>query len=174
MRGDESIEGRWLYIQFSAESIGDTPLGVGAGGFPVAFRQSSFDQFYRYYNQSYNEDPQGRSAHNMFLEVAVEIGVIGGLVFLLVVAFALYENRRTARHLRERGSIRLRAANDAVFLGLFGFAFAGLFLSAQYEKTLWLFLALVPVLKNLAYEGEIFVPDLRKLRRALARRGRPA
>ena len=29
-------------------------------------------------------------------------------------------------------------------------------------------------LKNLAYEGEVFAPDLRKLRRALARRERPA
>ena len=66
----------------------------------------------------------------------------------------------------------LGAANDALFVGLTAFSFASLFLSAQYDKTLWLLLALVPVIRNLAWEGEVAMPDARKLRRALARRGR--
>jgi hypothetical protein len=88
------------------------------------------------------------------------------------IGYAIFEGVRSGRHLREKGDAFLLSANNAAVLGLASFSFAGVFLSAQYEKTLWLFLALIPALKNLAYEGEVFAPDLRKLRRALARRGR--
>jgi len=171
MRGDESIRGRWLYVQFGKESLLERPLGVGAGAFPIAFRESRFNQEYRYYDLDPNQE-QGRSAHNMYLEVAVESGILGGLLLVGMIGYALLEGTRTSRHLREKGDRFLLAASQATTLGLLSFAFAGVFLSAQYEKTLWLFLALTPVVKNLAYEGEVFMPDLKKLRRALARRGR--
>ena len=78
----------------------------------------------------------------------------------------------TTKAATEARATQPTAASTAITIGLVGFAFASLFLSAQYEKTLWLFLALIVVLKNLAYEGEAFRPDLRKLKRALARRQR--
>jgi O-antigen ligase len=171
MEGDESIRGRWLYVQYGGEAVLESPLGVGAGAFPVAFRQSRYDQMYRYYDLETGQE-KGRSAHNMYLEVSVESGLLGGALFTGMIVFALYESRRTGRHLRRKGEPWLRAANESASMGLVSFAFAGLFLSAQYEKTLWLLVALIPVTKNLAWEGEVFVPDLKKLRRALARRER--
>lgn len=172
MEGDESIRGRWLYVQYGREAVMEHPVGVGAGAFPVAFRQSRFNSLYSYYNVEAGEQ-QGRSAHNMYLEVAVESGILGGLLLATMIAFALFESLRTERHLvrKDERDAWLIAANRAAAIGLGSFAFAGLFLSAQYEKILWLMLALVPVLRNLAWEGEVFAPDMRKLRRALARRG---
>jgi O-antigen ligase len=167
--GDESLRGRMLYVEYGSEAVLESPLGVGAGSFPVAFRQSAYNQMYTYYDTQQGDSPQGRSAHNMYLEVAVETGLLGGALFLGLVVFALFENVRTGRHIREKGDDYLLAANQTIGVALASFAFAGLFLSAQYEKILWLLLALVPVMKNLGYEGEIFMPDLRKLRRALAR-----
>ncbi len=171
IEGDESIRGRWLYVEFGREAVFESPLGVGAGAFPIAFAQSSQNQEYRYYGLEPGEQ-QGRSAHNMYLEVSVEMGLLGGFLFFCMIVFALYESRRVGRHLDEKDDAFLATANAAVAISLAGFAFSGLFLSAQYEKTLWLFLALVPTIKNLSYEGEVFVPDMRKLRRALARRGK--
>ena len=171
MEGDESIRGRWLYVEFGRDAVFDSPLGVGAGAFPIAFGRSAQNREYRYYGLEPGEQ-QGRSAHNMYLEVSVETGLIGGLLFACMILFALYESRRIGRHLDEKDEPFLQVANAATGISLAGFAFSGLFLSAQYEKTLWLLLALVPALKNLAYEGEVFVPDMRKLRRALARRGK--
>lgn len=172
--GDESLRGRMLYVEYGSEAVRESPLGVGAGSFPVAFRQSSYNQMYTYYDTDQGEKSQGRSAHNMYLEIAVEMGLLGGALFLGLVIFAFYENVRTGRHIREKGDGFLLAANQTVGVALAAFCFAGLFLSAQYEKILWLLLALVPVMKNLGYEGEIFMPDLRKLRRALARHGQEA
>lgn len=171
MEGDESIRGRWLYVQYGREAVLEAPVGVGAGAFPVAFRKSRYDQMYRYYNLEEGQE-KGRSAHNMYLEVSVETGLLGGILFTGMILFALYESRRTGRHLREKDEPWLMAANESVGMGLAAFAFAGLFLSAQYEKTLWLLLAMVPASRNLAWEGEVFVPDMKKLRRALARRQR--
>jgi O-antigen ligase len=156
LAGDESLRGRALYVEFGRESIQAAPMGVGAGSFPVAFRQSRFNQFYRYYDLEHGEGRQGRSAHNMFLEVAVENGFVGGLLFVGLIGFALYEGLRTRKQLIEHPGERspyLRSANAAVWIALVAFSFAGLFLSAQYDKTLWLLLALIPVLRNLAYRA---------------------
>jgi len=172
MRGDESVRGRWLYVQFGSEAVRENPFGVGAGAFPIAFRDSRFDQMYHYYDMERGDVQRGRSAHNMFLEVGVETGILGGVIFASMILFALYENRKTAGRVGRTGRRDLGAANDALFVGLTAFSFASLFLSAQYDKTLWLLLALVPVIRNLAWEGEVAMPDARKLRRALARRGR--
>lgn len=169
MQGDESIRGRWLYVEFSQESVQRNPMGVGAGAFPIAFRDSRFNQEYRYYNLDPGQE-QGRSAHNMYLEVLVEGGVLGGLLFIAMVVFAQVECVRVARFLARKKKPFERAACWSIAVALVAFCFSGLFLSAQYEKQLWLLLALVAVGKNLAYEGEEVLPDFGSLHSRIARR----
>ena len=74
-------------------------------------------------------------AHNTYLEYAAELGVPALLIFLgvLVSTFLLLEKvrRRAADSFFRRAALGLQA-------GLVGFAGAGFFFSAEYEKPFWL------------------------------------
>lgn len=76
-----SIEARKTIIEDAWEIFWDHPLGIGVGAFP-AVRQLRFGR--------------SQDTHNLYLEVATNVGIQGLLVFLLLV-FAML---RTLRKLR--------------------------------------------------------------------------
>lgn len=75
-------------------------------------------------------------AHNMFIEVAAELGLPALLVFLGIFWFTY----RTLGKLRRSSSTHplIRETASALQAGLVGFAVAGCFVSAEYEKTSWM------------------------------------
>lgn len=81
-------------------------------------------------------------AHNMFVEVAAELGLIGLLVILLI----LFQAWRQLRHLRQRaqsfGDLRQAMLWECAGIGLIVFAVSALFVHAQYRKEWWLLLGL--------------------------------
>jgi len=87
-------------------------------------------------------------AHNMFIEVAAELGLPALMIFLAMIWFTY----RTLGKLRRSSSthplIRMTAA--ALQAGLLGFAVAGSFVSAEYQKTSWMGFALMFCLMPLA------------------------
>jgi O-antigen ligase len=87
-------------------------------------------------------------AHNMFIEVAAELGLPALLVFLGIFWFTY----RTLGRLRRSSSTHLLIRETAAALqaGLVGFAVAGSFVSAEYAKTSWMGFALMFCLLPLA------------------------
>jgi len=87
-------------------------------------------------------------AHNMFIEVAAELGLPALLVFLGIFWFTY----RTLGKLRRSSSTHplIRETASALQAGLVGFAVAGCFVSAEYEKTSWMGFALMFCLMPLA------------------------
>jgi O-antigen ligase len=89
-------------------------------------------------------------AHNMYLEVLAEEGVIGLALFSAIIVFSLGCALRAAKEFvrrRDRGGEILARA---LAIGLIGMLAADFFLSQQYSKQLWLLLALGPALLSVA------------------------
>jgi O-antigen ligase len=87
-------------------------------------------------------------AHNMFIEVAGELGLPALLIFLGIFWFTY----RTLGKLRRSSSTHplIRETAAALQAGLVGFAVAGSFISAEYQKTSWMGFALMFCLMPLA------------------------
>jgi O-antigen ligase len=87
-------------------------------------------------------------AHNMFIEVAAELGLPALMIFLAMFWFTY----RTLRKLRRSSSTHslIRQTAAALQAGLLGFAVAGSFVSAEYQKTSWMGFALMFCLMPLA------------------------
>jgi len=87
-------------------------------------------------------------AHNMFIEVAAELGLPSLMIFVSIFVFAFLALGR----IRKKRSLPpfLRDAATALRAGLIGTAIAGCFVSAEYQKTTWMCFALVACLTPLA------------------------
>jgi O-antigen ligase len=118
--------------------IGENPI-VGVG--PLNFKELS---------TLYTGLDQGNIAHNSFLEIAAEFGLPALAVFLLLVTSAVSTFER-ASHLGGSAEGReLAGWAEGLRAGLIGFLVAGFFISAQYEKVLWLAVFLSVVVGALA------------------------
>lgn len=150
-----SSSGRSGEWRIGLRMFGNHPLdGVGLGNFGVVEPS--------YATQDLNLErvrfvvTDRQRVHNTYLEVAAELGIAGLLAFLAVLGVAL----RAAG----RGVAGLARARDALepwvrglVAGALGMLGAYFFLSAQWEKQLWLVLALlaaVPALARARADGE--------------------
>ncbi|MGA3315828.1 MAG: O-antigen ligase family protein [Candidatus Korobacteraceae bacterium] len=81
-------------------------------------------------------------AHNAYLEIAAEMGIPIFLVFVALLGSTFRSLARTRRRCLANGPEWLSAMALAMQAGLTGACVAIFFVSGQYEKLLWLFLAL--------------------------------
>lgn len=115
-------------------------FGVGIGNFLYRYPEySSYDP----------RGPQQRVAHNTFLEVAAEQGMVGLLVFLSLL-WVTYRYLRTAAIAAQERRLYFTAhLAKALQLGLLGFLAGSFFLTAHLSKSLWLLFGLAVVMHNI-------------------------
>lgn len=83
---DRSTARRISYIDVSLSLIAKAPLlGSGVGSFPKAFAESNYSKIFM---TSQELSPLYRRAHNSYLEVLAELGLIGFFMFASVHAIA--------------------------------------------------------------------------------------
>ncbi|MGW6444081.1 O-antigen ligase family protein [Lentzea sp. NPDC055074] len=129
---------RMLRWQAASRMLADDPvLGVGPGG---------FRQQYAAAGNNAEIDEQTPVAHNLFLEVAAELGVPG---FVLLVAFVAVGFVASERALR-RGTDWREAV--AVQAGLIAVLVASIFLSEQYYLPLWSLVAIAVAIERRSVE----------------------
>ena len=114
--------------------IADSPL-IGVG--PLNFKSLS---------TLYTGLDQGNIAHNSFLEIAAEFGVPALVVFVLLLVATFRTLGRATRATGSPEARELAGWAEGLRSGLIGFLVAGCFISAQYEKVLWLSVFLTIVL----------------------------
>ncbi|MBI1289158.1 MAG: hypothetical protein GC178_16450 [Flavobacteriales bacterium] len=80
---------RWVYTQVGWEIFKEHPIfGVGTGDISLAYRS-------KYAENSHNLEPRFQGiAHNEFLAVAIVLGVLGLIVFLLMLGYPTWLYRR--------------------------------------------------------------------------------
>ena len=89
-------------------------------------------------------------AHNLYLEVLAELGIVGLALFLGVAGASLWCSVRAASMFDSGGWDGLSLIARAVAIALISTAAADFFLAAEYSKLLWLLLALGPAMLALA------------------------
>lgn len=93
---------------------------------------------------------QPKVAHNIYLHVQAEMGIVGLVAFLLILGFSLRCTLRAAWAFQRRGDPSMELLSRAVFVGLIGMLSADFFASEQFSKQLWLLLGLGPALLAMA------------------------
>ncbi|ONI80863.1 polymerase [Saccharothrix sp. ALI-22-I] len=126
---ETNVDTRELRWQAAARMVADNPvLGVGPGGFRAEYPAASHNA---------EIDEQSPVSHNMYLEVAAELGVPGFALFAALLVLAAVTSERV-----------LRATTDplpilAVQAALIAVVVASTFLSQQYYLPLWSLVAVV-------------------------------
>jgi O-antigen ligase len=129
--------------------IADHPvLGVGAGNFPIVAPQYATEPINLPFARLVVDTP--KVAHNTYLGVFADLGIVGLLAFVVIVLSALFLARRATRYFARSGEVELELLCRAVFVGLVGMLAAFVFLSGEYEKQLWLLIGLAVALYGLA------------------------
>ncbi len=144
---DASSEGRVEAWKKGVRMVSDRPLfGVGAGCFGFASAEDYSTSRMRSY----------LNAHNLFVQLFAETGLVGGAAFLGFLTIAMATNRRAARMFRSRGTAwRFEAgALDGLMAGFVFLLAASIFGHSLYRSTWYIFAAAGLALYRLAVTTE--------------------
>lgn len=114
--------------------IADRPFtGVGLTSFGPAF--PSYSEFHP------------REAHNTFLQISAESGLIAGFSYLAIVGFSLFALWRNGQRFRQRGASitdnRLYLLNETILVAFAGLSVCSVFLSHQIFEMFYFLCAMV-------------------------------
>lgn len=124
---DPTLFRRTTYLTVGFDLFGESPVwGIGPGNFPYYF----VGEEYRYLP---GRAPVLRELHNTYLDAAVELGIVGLLLFLAVAANALAEAKRAAA-----AGEGLHAAGLGLLFALAALLIASLFMPNKDMRYLWL------------------------------------
>ena len=97
--------------------------------------------------------------HNTYLQVAVELGLVGLALFLAMFFFTLLNLSRLRKAARRSGDASMYSLSTAIGNGLVGFAVAALFLSAIHARVFWFSIFLSACLPPLLARTPAKKPD---------------
>lgn len=130
--------------------VEDNPVrGVGAANFQVSSIHYLLSEPGSIESDTYIVD-QPAVAHNTYLELLAELGVIGLALFLAIAAASISCSARAARAFSRSGDRMMEALSLAIVVSLIALLAADFFISEQYSKQLWLLLATGPALLGIA------------------------
>jgi O-antigen ligase len=89
-------------------------------------------------------------AHNVYLQILAEMGVVGLVLFLCLVGGLLWCGVRAARDFTRSGDTTMEIISRAVVVSIGGMLVTNFFISDQFNKVLWIELALCPCLLAIA------------------------
>ncbi len=127
--------------------------GIGAGNFPVSsihyLLQPGLIQ-----RGDFIVSASPKVAHNTYLQVLAETGIVGEALFLAIIGFALASIAYAVRSFARQGDERMELLARGLLVALIGYLTAAIFLTLMYSKLLWLLLALGPPLHAIALARE--------------------
>ncbi|HZQ06984.1 MAG TPA: O-antigen ligase family protein [Anaerolineae bacterium] len=112
-----SLEGRQQVWAFSAALITQQPLGIGINAYPRYAAQVAGD---------FLTEPQREQAHNLFLQVGLEMGLVGLVAFTVLFTYALFASWHAYR----------RNVKRTLALGIFA-ALIVILVNGLFETNMW-------------------------------------
>jgi O-antigen ligase len=129
---DPTLYRRMTYLRVGIDLWADSPMwGVGPGNFPLHYA----DAEYRYLP---GREASPRELHNTYLDVAVELGLVGLALFAALLVSAL----RSVRAGLTSAGRNLRGASLAIGLALAVLLVASIFMPNKDMRLLWIVLGL--------------------------------
>ena len=133
--------------------VEEEPLhGVGAGNFQV----SSVHYLLQPGALARSDYIVGapKVAHNTYLELWAELGLVGLTLFVFLAGFCLYSTLKAANSFARQGDARMEVIARALFVALAGLLAADFFGSRLTNKEVWLLFGLAPALLAIARSRE--------------------
>jgi putative inorganic carbon (HCO3(-)) transporter len=145
---DPSLRGRTSEVTAAWQMFLDHPV-VGVGG-------GNYEGRYQEYAEDIGLESRRveRQPHSLPLEIAAEHGLIGLMVFGLLLWVGLSRLAEAARRLRRCGRADTASMVDALWLGMVGWLASSVFLQLAYPRIFWVLLALVIAAPAVAAEAE--------------------
>ena len=174
-----SEDGRNTIWTLAFRAFEDNPVtGVGAGNFRVVQRQfllrPGVDRA-RTVGSEVIDDPHGKVAHNSFLAVASELGIVGLVLFVFLLGFAAVCLLKAARLFKAAGDGRMQIVAICLVVAIVGSLGVQMFQAQQQEKVIWLLLGLGPALLAIARRQQAELePSPKRRARTRSRRPLPA
>ena len=94
-------------------------------------------------------------AHNTYIEYAAELGVPALATYVALVVAMLWSLQKVRRRARRVGHPLMTLAAEAIQAGILSYAIAAFFISAEYQKAFWFFLAISACLPELMRQVEL-------------------
>lgn len=129
--------------------VEDEPLrGVGYGNFPVVSARYVLEPGDVARGQYVVDDP--KVAHNTYLELWAEGGIVALLLFAGIIIFCLWSTLRASGEFARQGERSMALLSRAAFVAAVAVLAGAFFASNQFQKDLWLVLALGPALLSIS------------------------
>ena len=131
---DRAIKNRYAYyFEVAPKLFIENPIfGVGIGGF-----------------SKYNPIRE-QNAHNTYLEILTGMGMVGFIPFIMILFLSWKELRAVQNTSKRIKALSvLNSYSTALELGFLSLLVAGLFISLDFSKILWLAVTLTTVMANI-------------------------
>ena len=140
---EDSFRGRMSEIAVATEMIADHPFrGIGLGNYETLYQKYAGDVFLDFRRED-------REAHNLYLEILAETGLLGLTVFGLIFGRLFYLLFRSRRKSLLNGNDELARQIAAIGLSLIGFLTASTFLHDAYPRFLWVLVGIAFAMPNI-------------------------
>lgn len=153
---DLSLRGRTSELLVALQMFADHPvLGVGLGNYPLLYQQ---------YAQRFGLEfrSEVRQAHNLYLEVASETGLLGFFSFAVLLWGIFSSIWRAQQSLARSGLTSISNMVVAYAFGLLGFLIAALFIHAVYFRNFWVLVGIALAIPRMA-EIEIEAAEKKRI-----------
>ena len=146
--------GRTDIWKIASRMIDDKPIvGVGSGNFQVASIHYLLVEPGAIESDNYIVD-QPAVAHNTYLQVQAELGVVGLVLFLGVFGGSVAACVRAARTFARKNDRSMEILAGAVAVALIAIGAADMFISEEFNKHLWLLFSLGPAMLSISRHME--------------------
>jgi len=138
--------------------VRDHPVaGVGAGNFVIVEPAYTFGSTNL---PRVDAVVRPQPAHNSYLQVLTELGVVGLGAFLFIIGRSLMLALRAARKFAQSGDYELDMLSRGFLVGTAAMLVAYFFATNQYEKQLWLLLGVGPALLSVALRTRVQMEEV--------------
>ena len=140
MGDDGTSELRLMHWEHAMDTLDHNPLGIGYRNWPA------------YYEAIYNPE-KVEQIHNTVLEVFVDLGYPGGILFLIMLLTAFAMNAKTKREMHAVEGVEgtsIAAIATGINLGLIGTIIAAFFMSVLFYPMFWVAFALTSALRHIS------------------------
>jgi O-antigen ligase len=129
--------------------VEDEPIhGIGSGNFPISSIHYLLQPGVLERDEFIIDTP--KVAHNTYLQILAELGIVGIALFLTIIGFAMRCALKAAQWFGRNGDYHMELFSRGMVVALVGILAADFFISEQFGKQLWLLLGLGPALYGVA------------------------